>query len=131
MMAVIPIGVQLLSATGTVVSPSTEEGQQRHETHASSQKVVTVKTSVGQIATLLGASVPSWVTSCRLYVGSTSRIAYSCDGTNPAFSAGDVTHGAPLDQYAPGHLIVGAASVAALRLIAETASVAVTVELMG
>lgn len=130
-MSEIPVGLAPLNTSNARVNPATLEGQQRHETHASSQKVVTVTTSVGQIATLLGAAVPSWVTSCRLYVGSASRIAYSCDGTNPAFSAGDVTHGAPLDQYTPGHLIVGAASVAALRLIAETASVAVTVELMG
>ena len=130
-MTTLPVGLQSLNAAGAIVSPATLEQQKRHELHASLQKVVTATTTVRQIATLLGSAVPSWVTSCRLYIGSAGRVAYSCDGVNPAFAAGNVTHGAPLDAYTQGHLIVGGASVASLRLVAETANTAVTVELMG
>lgn len=118
-------------ANGTLIDPPTEDGQKRHELHAAAQPVVTVTTAVEDIATLLEASVPAWVTACRLYVGSTGRIAYSTDGTDPAFSSGDVTHGAPLDAFYGGHLITGSTSVAALKFIAETASTKLTIELIG
>ncbi|WP_026790335.1 hypothetical protein [Pleomorphomonas oryzae] len=121
---------------GALIDPATEAGQKRHELHAAAQPVVEVATSVGAIADLLTAAgftggVPSWVTACRLYVGSAGRIAYSTDGTAPAFSAGNVTHGAALDEYYTGHLITGNANVAALKLIAETAETKVTIELIG
>lgn len=130
-MPTIPIGMQSLDAAGAIVSPATAEGQQRHELHAAAQPVVTVTTTAGGIETLLGGAVPSWVTACRLYVGSGGRIAYSTDATPPAFAAGDVTHGAPLDNYYPGHLVTGNVNVAAIQLIAETGDTVVTVELIG
>ena len=104
----------------------------RHETHAAAQPVVTVTTTAQGLAALLGASIPAWATACRVYVGSASGIVYSTDGINPAYADPDATHGVPLDAYnRTGHLIVGAASIAELRLVAMTASVKVTVELMG
>lgn len=125
------IGLRQLDEAGAAVNPATAEGQLRHETHAMTNEVVTVETTAAPIATLLGYVVPSWVTACRLYPGKTGRIAYSCDGTDPAFVDGDQTHGAPVDAFYPGHLIPGAASVAALRLVAETGDTAVTIELIG
>lgn len=102
-----------------------------HETHPAAQPVVPVTTAAATLATLLGGAVPAWVTAARLYVGSASGIVYSTDGTPPAYAAGAATHGAPLAADTAGHIILGAASVAALRLVAQTGPVAVTVELMG
>lgn len=104
----------------------------RHETHPGAQPVVVVPTTGATLAELLGGAIPAWATACRLYVGSASGIVYSTDGTPAAYAAPDATHGAPLDAAdRRGHPIFGAASLAALHLIAMTADVKVTVELMG
>lgn len=129
--------IVLVGANGAAVTPATLEGQQRHELHVPLQPVVTVPTgAASDIASLLAAAgvtggVPAWVTACRLSVGKAGRIAYSTDGTAPAFAAGDATHGAPLDGYYIGHPIFGHAAVAALQFAAETAATKVTIELLG
>lgn len=112
--------------------PTVGTSDSRHETHVAVQPVVTVTTSPQTLAALLTTAIPAWATACRLYVGSASGIVYSTDGVDPAYTAPDATHGVPLDAYdRTGHLIPGVASIAALRLVAMTASVKVSIELMG
>lgn len=136
-MSLLQVALNLLNAAGSLINPATAEGQQRHETRAAAQYVVPVPSSTAAtLSSLLAAltpaaTVPSWATSCRIFVPSVARIAYSTDGASPSFASGDIVHGTPLAADTQGFPVFGPANLAAMKLVAESGTLKVAIEFLG